>query len=95
MNIKLKEQIIDLKTALAYAKGIETCDNYIDDGYRVDYYKAVRAEALENYATAIQKIIESSIDIAVEFEANKTCKEIFESLDSITKGYAKRNGITL
>lgn len=82
---KLKTQKQQLKVALQYAEIIEDCDWKIEAGRHVNYYKSVREEALGHYGEAIGAIIESSIDIAVEFETKKISDGLFENLDKITK----------
>lgn len=95
MNEKLSKQKSQLRQALAYAQAIEDCDTYIADGIHTEYYRAVRQEAVTSYADAMAAIIESSIDIAVEFEAKKKSfdQRLLEEINSITNDYKTQLGL--
>ena len=94
----LKIQIKQLQLALSYATTIEKCDEGIEQGMHVNYFKSVRAEAIEKYADAVADIIENSIDIAVQFQSPKTKpfdEMLLAEFDRITRDYARAEGIGL
>lgn len=98
MNYKEQLQIqkLQLRVALGYAESIETCDNYIADGIRPEYFKAVREEAIEKYIDALGQIVEQSVEISAEFQKPKvTSDSLFDTMTNITRDYARANGIQL
>lgn len=95
MNEQLKIQRQQLQVAIHYATIIETCDNRIAAGSHVNYFTATRNEAIQKYADAIAEIINSSIDIAVEYETKKISDGLFDQLGAITNDYRIANNIPL
>lgn len=94
-NLQLQKRRLAL--ASGYAEQILKCDANIEVGKHVEYFKTVRDEAIQNYADEVAEIVESSIDIAIEFsEKAKPFQDMFlEQINVITKDYADSHGINI
>lgn len=64
MKPELVYQRTAMKEAIRWINVIEQCDEYIDAGYQVEYYRAVREEARQGYIKSISGLMQQAIEIS-------------------------------
>lgn len=91
----LKLQEMNLRLAAGYAATILKCDEAIEVGNHVSYFKTVRDEAITSYADVVAEIVNASVDIAIAFSKPKfTVDDFMETVNTITEDYRHTHNIT-
>lgn len=92
----LELQEMRLRLAQSYAQTILKCDEAIAAGDDDDgFFKEVRAKIIPLYADTVAAIVETSIDIAIEFSrSGLTEQTLLEEMNQVNADYKRANKIT-